>query len=75
MENAGLNVNYKKTSDFSVPKEFQDRPDENLALQEAFYGLTPGRQRQYLFYFSQAKLSKTRQARVEKHIDRFGLND
>jgi len=79
VEKAGLKVNFKKTSEFSIPKEFQNKLDENLALKEAFYALTPGRQRAYLFYFSQAKLSKTREARVEKSIDLIldgmGLND
>jgi uncharacterized protein YdeI (YjbR/CyaY-like superfamily) len=41
--------------------------------------LTPGRQRAYLFYFSQPKQSKTREARVEKSIPQIlkgkGLND
>jgi uncharacterized protein YdeI (YjbR/CyaY-like superfamily) len=79
VEKAGLKVDYKKTSEFSIPKEFQNKLDENLALKEAFYALTPGRQRQYLFYFSQPKLSKTRESRVEKCmdliLDGMGLND
>ena len=79
VERAGLNVNYKKTSDFIIPKEFQKKLDENPALREAFYALTPGRQRAYIFYFSQPKLSRTREARVEKYIDLIldgiGLND
>ena len=36
--------------------------------QAAFAALTPGRQRAYIFHFSQPKLSTTRAARVEKHI-------
>lgn len=79
VEKAGLKVDYKKTSDFKIPKEFQNKLDEMPALREAFYALTPGRQRGYLFYFSQPKLSRTREARVEKYIDRIlegiGLND
>ena len=79
VEKAGLKVELKKTSDYVIPKEFQSRLDENLALKEAFYALTPGRQRAYIFYFSQPKLSKTREARVEKYIDLIldgmGLND
>ena len=79
VEKAGLKVKLKKTADYKIPKEFQNKLDENLALKEAFYALTPGRQRQYLFYFSQPKLSKTRESRVEKCIDRIldgmGLND
>lgn len=49
------------------------------ALKTAFNALTPGRQRAYIFYFSQPKLSKTRETRVEKYIPQIlngkGLND
>jgi uncharacterized protein YdeI (YjbR/CyaY-like superfamily) len=79
VEKSGLKVNYKKTSEFNIPKEFQNELDKNPALREAFYALTPGRQRAYIFYFSQPKLSRTREARVEKCIDLIldgiGLND
>jgi uncharacterized protein YdeI (YjbR/CyaY-like superfamily) len=48
-------------------------------LKAAFAALTPGRQRAYIFHFAQPKLSKTRVARVEKHIPRIlaglGLDD
>jgi len=79
VEKAGSKVDFKKTSEFKIPVEFQNKLDENLALREAFYALTPGRQRAYIFYFSQPKLSRTREARVEKCIDLIldgmGLND
>ena len=79
VEKAGLKVNYKKTSEYVLPKEFQKKLDEIPALKDAFEALTPGRQRAYIFYFSQPKLSKTREARVEKSIDLIldgiGLND
>jgi uncharacterized protein YdeI (YjbR/CyaY-like superfamily) len=79
VEKSGLKVDFKKTSEFKIPVEFQNKLDENLALKEAFYALTPGRQRAYIFYFSQPKLSRTRQARVEKYmdliLDGIGLND
>jgi uncharacterized protein YdeI (YjbR/CyaY-like superfamily) len=78
-EKAGLKVNYKKTSEFSIPREFQNKLDDIPALKEAFYALTPGRQRAYIYYFSQPKLSKTREARIEKSmdliLDGLGLND
>jgi uncharacterized protein YdeI (YjbR/CyaY-like superfamily) len=49
------------------------------ALRASFNALTPGRQRGYIFYFSQPKLSKTREARIEKSIPLIlagkGLND
>jgi len=79
VEKAGLKVTLKKTADYKIPKELQNKLDENMVLKEAFYALTPGRQRGYIYYFSQPKLSKTREARVEKSIDRIldgmGIND
>jgi uncharacterized protein YdeI (YjbR/CyaY-like superfamily) len=78
-EKAGLKVKYKKTSDFPVPEEFQQKLDKIPALKKAFAALTPGRQRGYLLYFAAAKQSATRAARVEKHRQRIlngkGLND
>lgn len=68
VEEAGLKVELKKTSEYKVPEEFQQKLDENPALKTAFHLLTPGRQKGYLYYFSQPKLSKTRAARVEKYI-------
>ena len=68
VEKAGLKISLKKTTEFNVPEEFQRQLDENAALKTAFATLTPGRQRGYLFYFSQPKQSKTREARIEKYI-------
>lgn len=79
VEKAGLKVALKTTADFDVPAEFQSKLDHIPALKAAFDALTPGRQRGYLFYFSQAKQSKTREARVEKYIPQIlngnGLED
>jgi uncharacterized protein YdeI (YjbR/CyaY-like superfamily) len=79
VEKAGLKVNYKRTSEFRIPEEFQNRLDESPALKTAFEALTPGRQRGYIFHFSQPKQSKTRASRVEKCLpqilDGKGLND
>ena len=79
VEKAGLEVEFKKTTEFNMPEEFQQKLDENPDLQHAFEALTPGRQRGYLLYFSGAKQSKTRVARVEKYmpkiLDGKGLND
>lgn len=78
-ERAGLEVKYKKTSEFKMPEEFQVKLDKNAKLKTAFNALTPGRQRGYLLYFSGAKQSTTREARVEKFIPRIlkgkGLDD
>ena len=79
LEKAGLKVKLKKTSDFNIPEEFQNKLDKTASLKKAFEALTPGRQRAYIFYFSQPKQSKTREARVEKYMKQIlsgkGLND
>src|SRR5436190_4222165 len=66
VEKAGLEVNYKKTTEFKTPEECQNKLNHHPALKAAFKALTPGRQRGYLLYFSGAKQSKTRESRVEK---------
>ncbi len=66
VEKAGLKVPKKRTSDYPIPEEFQNKLDTMPALKKAFYSLTPGTQRAYILYFSQTKQSKTREARVEK---------
>lgn len=79
VEKAGLKVALKKTSDFKIPEEFQNKLAKSTALKNAFEALTPGRQRAYIFYFSQPKQSKTRESRVEKSLTQIlkgmGLND
>lgn len=68
IEKAGLKVEYKKKDDFIVVQEFENKLNENLDLKKAFESLTPGRQKGYLLHFSEAKQSKTREARIEKYI-------
>lgn len=79
IEKAGLKVPLKKTTEFVVVEEFQHKLNAMPALKTAFEELTPGRQRAYLLYFSQPKLAKTRESRVEKYLpkilDRKGLDD
>ncbi len=83
VEKAGLNVSRlwrnKKTTEFTIPEEFQNKLDEIPALKTAFDALTPGRQRAYILYFSAPKQSKTRESRVEKCMQQIlngkGLND
>ena len=66
VEKAGLKVNFKKTTEYKIPEEFQRKLTEIPALKTAFNALTPGRQRAYILYFSAPKQAKTREARVEK---------
>lgn len=68
VEKAGLKVNYKKVNEFIFPEEFKKKLNEIPALKTAFEALTPGRQKCYLLYFSEAKQSKTREQRVEKYL-------
>jgi len=79
VEKSGLEVNFKKNTEFIIPEEFQNKFNEIPALKTAFEALTPGRQRAYILYFSQPKQSKTRESRVEKCMQQIlngkGLND
>lgn len=79
VEKAGLKVELKKTSEFAIAEEFQNKLDQMPALKTAFDALTPGRQRAYMLHFSAPKQAKTRQERVEKCIPQIlngkGLND
>ena len=79
IEQSGLKVTLKETSEFGVPEEFRTRLNKSPGLKKAFEALTPGRQRGYLLHFSSAKLAKTRESRIEKCVpqilDGKGLDD
>jgi uncharacterized protein YdeI (YjbR/CyaY-like superfamily) len=79
VEKNGLKVNFKKTAEYIIPEEFQNKLDEIPSLKTSFYALTPGRQRAYILYFSEPKQSKTRESRIEKCTQQIlngkGLND
>lgn len=79
VEKSGLKIEFKDTSEYTVPEELQTKFNEMPALKEAFESLTPGRQKAYLLYFSKAKQSKTRKNRIEKYLQKIldgkGLND
>ncbi len=79
IEKAGVKVELKKTSEFSMADELEQKFQEMPLLKKAFYSLTPGRQRGYLLFFSSAKQSKTRESRIEKYtqhiLDGKGLDD
>jgi len=78
-EKAGLKVELKKTSDYTIPDEFKIQLKKNSKLKTSFESLTPGRQRAYLLYFGSAKLSQTREARVAKYMPKIlkgkGMDD
>jgi uncharacterized protein YdeI (YjbR/CyaY-like superfamily) len=79
VEKAGLEVDYKKNTEYVIPEELQNKFVEIPDLKTAFEALTPGRQRAYILHFSQPKQSKTRESRVEKYLPHIlggkGLDD
>jgi uncharacterized protein YdeI (YjbR/CyaY-like superfamily) len=79
IEKAGLKVIFKTNTELDLVAELQIAFDKNPALKTAFNALTPGRQRAYNLYFSEAKQSKTRDTRIEKYTQRIlngkGIND
>lgn len=78
VEKKGLEVELEEKKE-PIPEELQEKLDENPALKTAFEDLTPGRQRGYILYISDAKQSKTRERRVEKYIPKIldgkGIHD
>ncbi|MFI2743699.1 YdeI family protein [Zhouia sp. PK063] len=79
VEKSGLQVKMKKTEAYKVPKELQQKFNNDVNFKNAFKALTPGRQRGYLLFFAQAKQSTTRVSRIEKYQQKIlegkGLND
>lgn len=79
VEKAGLEVPFKKVSEFSMPEELEAKFYELPDFKAAFYALTPGRQKAYLLYFSGSKQPSTRNNRIEKYVEKImdgkGIND
>jgi uncharacterized protein YdeI (YjbR/CyaY-like superfamily) len=79
IEESGMKVKLKKTTEFEVPEEFRMVLTKNAKIKKAFQALTPGRQRAYLLFFAAPKQAKTRETRIEKHLENIlagkGLND
>ena len=67
LEKSGAKIEYKKTDAYPVPDELTVLFRKSAAFKKAFEALTPGRQRGYLLFFSAAKQSTTRTARIEKY--------
>ncbi len=68
VEDAGLEV--APAPELVLVAELQHRLDHAPALKAAFEALTPGRRREYNLYFSDAKQAKSREARVEKCLEK-----
>lgn len=78
IEESGKKVELKKNPE-PIPEELLDAFEKDIVFKKAFYALTPGRQRGYIFHFSQPKQALTRISRIEKYKDQIlngiGLND
>lgn len=79
VEKAGLKVVSKLKSELVFPDEFEEIISKDKAYKDAFFALTPGRQRAYHLHFTGAKQSKTIISRIENNrqriIDGYGFND
>ncbi len=77
VEDAGLEVGPAPAP--LLVDELQDRLGQDPAFKAAFEALTPGRQREYNMYFTDAKRAETRAARVDKYTEKIldgkGLRD
>lgn len=77
-EKSGKKVEFKKSPE-PIPDELAQKFLDNPEFEEAFFRLTPGRQRGYIIFFSQPKQSVTRTSRIEKCLknilDGKGIND
>lgn len=70
IEKAGMKVPMKKHEEFIAPDELIAKFAVLPELKEAFYALTPGRQRAYILHFSSSKKTETRSARIDKYTAR-----
>ncbi len=78
IEESGAKVEFKKNS-VDIPEELHNIFEKDSNFKDAFYSLTPGRQRGYILFFTSAKQSKTVISRIEKNRENImagkGLNE
>lgn len=70
VEKSGLKVPPREHSALEFVEELQQKLEDDPSFKSAFEALTPGRQRGYNIYFSQAKQSATRSSRIEKSMNK-----
>ena len=79
IDEAAVKANPKPQAELNLHMEFEAALKNDPALKAAFERLTPGRQRGYAIYISQAKQTATREARIRKCSESImqgkGLND
>jgi uncharacterized protein YdeI (YjbR/CyaY-like superfamily) len=67
IEKAGLKVETKPATEITLPEELSAQFKLDPKFEAAFRSLTPGRQKGYIYFISEAKQSKTRESRIEKY--------
>jgi uncharacterized protein YdeI (YjbR/CyaY-like superfamily) len=79
VEKSDLKSESKPLEEIQIPQELRDKLENDPFLKKAFEGLSPGKQRGYQIFISQAKQSKTREDRIEKCIEKImigkGINE
>jgi uncharacterized protein YdeI (YjbR/CyaY-like superfamily) len=66
IEESGQKVTFQKNPE-PIPEELLEAFDAAPVFRNAFYQLTPGRQRGYIIHFSQPKQASTRTSRIERY--------
>lgn len=79
-QKAGKELKPKRnTKPIEIPVEMKEAFENNLAFEQAFHKLTPGKQREYCEHIASAKREETKISRLEKIIpmiiDGKGLHD
>ena len=66
IEKSGKKIISKKVEEYPIPDELNKEFESDVVFKNAFYSLTPGRQKSYLIFYSAAKQSATRTSRILK---------
>lgn len=70
VEQSGKKPPKKNHGPLDLPIELAEEFQQNERLRDAFYELTPGRQRAYVIEINKAKRSETRRNRIEKYAEK-----
>lgn len=71
VEKSGRKVEMKPHEAYELPAEMTAMFKQNPSLEEAFYRLTPSRQRTYIMFIAKAKCFETTTARLENMQNKF----
>jgi uncharacterized protein YdeI (YjbR/CyaY-like superfamily) len=66
VEASGAKIPVKPVASIGFPEELREAFEQDEAFRAAFFALTPGRQKSWLYHFNSAKQAATRRSRIEK---------